>query len=233
MFLKNKFKGVHMKKIFALIFAMVFSSSLFAAYQFTVTPTPYDNSHGEGTAGNYFVVNVTGNNVDFYITDRINNSYSMTGNNQVLAKVMSNYGYINLNSNPYQYIEGTGETKVIAQHQEPYNELVYKTAYKVGTFNEGDTFGIWIENKSDERNTSVYTEYSKHASSGLDGLDIFGDTMAELDYTTSPTSIFFGFYAEGAGVTFGQPLPGMFATFLLGGSVLGGAAGLKRRRNRA
>jgi len=229
-----------MKKVFALVLATVFSSSLFAAFQyenFTITTTPYDNSHYEGYYGNYFVVNITGNNVDFYITDKINNKYSMSGNNEVLAKVMSNYGYIDLNSTPYQYTPGTWETKVVAQHQEPHNELVYKTAYKVGTFNEGDTFGIWIENKSDERNTSVYTEYSKHGSYGLDGTDIFETTLAELDYNNAnPSAIFFGFYAEGISTpapTFGQPLPGMLATFLLGGSVLGGAAGMKRRKKRA
>lgn len=234
MFLKIKnFEVVHMKKIFALVLATVFSSSLFAAFQYEIVPTPYTNEHYEGTAGNYFVVNVTGGTGNFYITDKINNLYSMSGNNEVLANVMSNYGYIDLATN--EYFSGTWETtRTYEKQMNKWNDLVYQTAYKLGTFSAGDSFGVWIENLSGERNTSVYTEYSKHGSYGLDGTDQIGTVLAELDYNiANPSAIFFGFYAEGISTpTFGQPLPGMLATFLLGGSVLG-AAGLKRRKNRS
>ncbi|HRV46109.1 MAG TPA: hypothetical protein P5208_12485, partial [Smithellaceae bacterium] len=61
--------------------------------------------------------------------------------------------------------------------------------------------------------------------------DMLGTDLAQLAYDKNPKTIYFGFHKVES-PTFGQPLPGMLPTFLLGGSVLG-AVGLKRRRNRA
>lgn len=221
-----------MKKMFALLLLTLFSSTLFAAFQYEIATTQYTNEHYEGTYGNYFTVNITSGTGDIYIVDKINNLYSMSGNNEVLGRVMSDYGYINLQTG--EYIQGTGETIITNQVQmDQWQEVVYQTAYKVGTFSEGESIGIWIDNKKGQRNTSVYTEFSNHGSYGLGGTDYFGTTLAELDYTKgNPSAIFFGFHGVESTSFGGQPLPGMLATFLLGGSALG-AVGLKRKKKRS
>ncbi|MFA6929654.1 MAG: hypothetical protein WCT05_04955 [Lentisphaeria bacterium] len=218
-----------MKKILSLLFLAVLSSSLFAAFQYDIVTDPYVNAHYEGTDGNYFTVNITSGTGDLYIVDKINNKFSMSGNNEILSKVMSDYGYIDLQTG--DYIQGTGETIITNEYQyNQWNDNIVQTAYKLGTFSEGDSIGVWIANKNGNLNTSVYTEFSHYGSYGLDGTDLFGTVLAEFDYQGS-SPIFFGLYGE-ASTFSGQPLPGMLASFLLGGSVLGMAGLSKKKKER-
>lgn len=218
-----------MKKTLSLLLLTLLSSSLFAAFQYDIVKDPYVNAHYEGTSGNYFTVNITSGTGDMYIVDKVNNEFSMPGNTELLSRVMSDYGYIDLPTG--NYIQGTGETIIVNQYQQnQWNDNVVQTAYKLGTFSEGDSIGVWIANKNGNLNTSVYTEFSNYGSYGLNGTDVFGSVLAQFDYRTS-APIFFGFHGEESTFS-GQPLPGMLASFLLGGSVLGMAGRRKKKKER-
>ncbi|NMA21516.1 MAG: hypothetical protein GX927_13150 [Lentisphaerae bacterium] len=224
-----------MKRVVALLLATVFGSSLFAAFQYDVIPVG-SNTYG-GLDGNYFKVTILSGTGNIYIVDKISDKYKMANNTELLKDMMVDYGYIHPSTGTY--IQGSGLDKdTILTYEKKMaganTDLVYQTAYKVGTFNEGDTFGVWIKNKGGEYSTSIYSADSKH-SKYVAGEDAIGTTLAQLSYNNgNPSNIFFGFHGVGIDTpsTFGQPLPGMFATFLLGGSVLGGAAGMKRRKKR-
>ncbi|NLF95062.1 MAG: hypothetical protein GX564_14360, partial [Oligosphaeraceae bacterium] len=200
-----------------LLLAFLCGLSAFAAFQYEIVTVPYDNSHYEGTGGNYFHINVTSGSGTFYIVDKINNLYSMPGNSERLALVMSDYGYINMVTG--DMVSGTGDTIITKEYQESqWNDRVYQTGYEVGTFSDGDSFGLWIANLNGTINTSIYTPYSNYGNYGLaENPDAFGTVLAELDYSTSPSAIFFGitgFQAEAPPVS-GQPLPGTLASLAL------------------
>ena len=153
----------------------------------------------------------------------------MSGNNEVLANVMSNYGYYDLSSSG-NLVAGTGNTIITNQYQKnQWNDLVEQTGYEVGTFSAGDSFGLWIANVNGTINTSTYTPYSNYGSYGLEKKpDAFGTVLAEFDYSGSGP-IFFGITGAGvqAGVS-GQPLPGTFASLIL----VVGAMGYCRRNRK-
>lgn len=196
--------------------------SAFAAFQYEVATTQYDNSHYEGYSGNYFQVNVTSGSGTFYIVDKINNLYSMPGNVEVLDRVMSDYGYIDLSTG--DLIAGTGNTITTNQYQaNQYNDLVYQTGYEVGTFSAGESFGLWIANKNGLINTSTYTPHSDFGRYGLNRQDMFGTDLAHFDYRGSAPISFgiTGAAASGGAEVSGQPLPGAFASLLLATGVMG------------
>lgn len=207
-----------MKNIALILFSLCVSA--WAAFQYEISITPYDNSHYEGYNGNYFTVNIISGTGTLYITDKINNLHSMSGNTEILSKVMSNYGYISNGS----YVSGTGNTIIVNQYQHnQYNDLVTQLGYEVGTFSAGDSVGLWIANKAGTINTSIYTQFSNYGGYELSKkTDAFGTTLAEFDYTNS-SPIFFGmewYGTSGGGNTTGQPLPGIAASLLVGGGLL-------------
>lgn len=207
-----------MKKMIAILW-VVFAIPVFAAFQYEIVTSPYQNLQGEGYGGNYFMVRITEGSGSVYIVDKINNLSNMTGNNEVLAKNMSAYGYIDSNN---QLVSGTWETTITNQYQKnQWNDLVYQTGYKLGDFSAGDEIGIWIANKKETLNGSTFSWYSDYGSYGLEKKpDAFGTILAELDFTNS-SPIFFGFHGvEGNNIS-GQPLPGTLATLLIAGGVMG------------
>lgn len=211
-----------------LLLSTLFCLSAFAAFQYNIVTVPYDNSHYEGYGGNYFYINVTGGSGTFYIVDKINNLNSMPGNNEALARVMSDYGYIDMVTG--DRVSGTRDTIITNEYQKSqWNDLVYQTGYEVGTFSAGDSFGLWIANLNGTINTSIYTPYSNYGSYGLEKKpDAFETVLAELDYRNSQP-IFFGITAYEAepGVS-GQPLPGTLASLAL----VAGAMGYCRRKRK-
>ncbi|NLZ63919.1 MAG: hypothetical protein GX902_08930 [Lentisphaerae bacterium] len=219
-----------------LFLASFFCLSVFAAFQYEIVTEPYTNAHGEGTQGNYFHIHVTSGSGTFYIVDKINNLMSMPGNNEVLAKVAKEstvttleYGYVDLATDTL--FPGTGNT-IITNHYKhgKWQDLVYQTGYEVGTFSAGETFGLWVANLSGTINTSTYGPYSYRGSYNEDSTDAFGTILAQLEYTTSPTAIFFGIaaYEAEAPAVSGQPLPGTLASLALAA----GAMGLCRRKRK-
>lgn len=223
-----------MKKNIVLLLLTLLSASLFAAFQYEVVTEYYSPPSHNRPDGNYFVVNITSGTGDLYIVDKIDKMCNVDNNNEVLKNVMSDYGYINMKTN--EYSRGTWETMVVKDKREEWGKNIYQTGYKLGKFSEGDSIGIWIDNKQmkggAERSTSVHTEFFTYGTGyKLGQQDMLGTDLAQLAYDKNPKTIYFGFHKVES-PTFGQPLPGMLPTFLLGGSVLG-AVGLKRRRNRA
>ncbi len=215
-------------KLLLLSISALFCLSAFATFQYEIVTIPYDNSHNEGYSGNYFYVNVTSGSGTFYIVDKINNLYSMAGNSELLAGLMSNYGYIERDTG--NLISGTGETIITNQHQHnQWNDLVYQTGYEVGTFSAGDSFALWIDNLNGDTNTSIYTPYSKYTNYGV-AIDDFGTVVAHFDYSGSGP-IRFGIAAaafEAEPQVSGQPLPGTLASLALAA----GAMGYCRRKRR-
>jgi len=212
------------KKI--LLLPLLFGLSAFAAFQYEIVTTQYDNSHGGGSGGNgnnYFYINITNGSGTIYIVDRINNLNTMNGNN-VLANEMSDYGYVDMTTGAL--ISGTNNT--IITNQSPVNESVYQTGYEVGTFTAGDSIGLWIENKNGVLNASIYIPHSYEGGYGMNGSDKFGTELAKFNYKGSP-AIFFGITGQDAQPDIsGQPLPGTFASLVL----VAGAMGYCRRNRK-
>ncbi|NLZ63918.1 MAG: hypothetical protein GX902_08925 [Lentisphaerae bacterium] len=218
-----------------LLLASFFCLSAFAAFQYEIVIEPYTNAHNEGTGGNYFHIHVTSGSGTFYIVDKINNLMSMSGNNEVLARVAKmstlEYGYIDMATG--DLVPGTGNTIITNEYQHSqYHERVYQTGYEVGTFSAGESFGLWITNLKGSINTSIYTQYSYYGSYGLEKKKGEFDTvLAEFDYRTKkPNVIFFGItgYEAEAPAVSGQPLPGTLASLALAA----GAMGLCRRKRK-
>lgn len=214
-----------MKNLFVLF--LLFALSCYSAFQYDVVTYPYQNLQDEGYDGNYFTVRITEGSGSVYIMDKINNLSSMSGNNETLAKNISAYGYIDSNN---QLVSGTWETIITNQYQKnQWNDLVYQTGYKLGDFQAGDEFGIWIANKQGTINGSTSSWYSAYGSYGLEKKpDVFGTILAELDFTNSQP-VFFGFYGiEGTDFS-GQPLPGLLSSMILGFGTFG-ICSIKRKR---
>lgn len=200
-----------------------------AAFQYDIITYPYDNSNNEGYGGNYFMVKITEGTGSIYIVDKINNLSSMSGNNEVLSKVMSDYGYINSSN---ELVSGTWDTIITNQYQKnQWNEIVYQTGYKLGDFSEGEMFGVWIANREGTINGSISPWYSAYGSYGLEKKpDAFGTVLAELDFNGSQP-VFFGFHGiEGTDFS-GQPLPSAFVSLLFGSPLLA-FLDFNRRRKR-
>lgn len=194
-----------------LLLFLLCSLMSFAAFQYEIVTTPYD----KGKKGNYFYINVTSGSGTIYILDEIKQLNNMTGNKQVLANVMSDYGYIDMFTG--DFIAGTGNTIIANQHpNNQSNGFVYQTGYEVGTFSAGDSLGLWIKNKNGVLNTSIDTEYSNSGGYGLENKpDAFGTILAEFSYKGS-APISFGI----DGVS-GQPLPGAIASLMLATGAMG------------
>jgi len=143
----------------------------------------------------------------------------MSGNNEVLSKVITDYGYINSSN---ELVSGTWETIITNQYQKnQWNDIVYQTGYKLGDFSEGEMFGVWVANREGVINGSIRSWYSAYGSYGLEKKpDAFGTILAELDFNGSQP-VFFGFHGVNETDFSGQPLPGMFISMILSTGVLG------------
>jgi hypothetical protein len=238
------------KKIVALFLLTVLGSSLFAAFQYEVVVVENTGPLGYPVvSGEAYYIRITEGSGSIYITDKINNLNSMSGNGEVLSNRLldvsdtSTYGWVDNKTGELHNADGS--TIVVNQHQEnQWNDLVIQTGYKLGDFQEGDEIGVWLTAKTwsgstdvtgasiMDRTAPVNADHMNYRDYGKEQKDKFGTTIAQLQINGAVATIFFGFHGVESidgGAFDGQPLPGMLATFLLGGGALG-AAGLRRKR---
>ncbi len=238
-----------MKKIFALLLLTLFSSTLFAAFQYEIVVQPKYSGPDPGISGNAFYVRVTEGSGSIYISDKISSIGG--GNDEVLSLVLKDvnntgtYGWVDKATGQVHNAEGSS---VVLFHDRTneWNDYVTQTAYKLGDFQAGDEFGVWVTAEPKKKNYSgpdltgasildktaaVNSDSINYREYGND-FDVWGNPLAQLSLTGELKTVFFGFHGVENTSFGGQPLPGMLATFLLGGSVLG-AAGLKRKKKRS
>ena len=237
-----------MKKIIALLLLTFLSSSLFAAFQYEIVTVENANGAYPAVSGYAYYIRITEGSGSIYITDKINNLNSISGNGEVLSNRLldvsdsSTYGWIDNKTGEMHSADGS--TIVVNQYQKnQYNDLVTQTGYKLGDFKEGDEIGVWLTAKTWSGKTDLTgaTILDKTAAVNANGMNYrdygnstgaFNTPLAQVQINGAVATIFFGFHGvEGidGGAFDGQPLPGMLATFLLGGGALG-AAGLRRKR---
>ncbi|MDD3119266.1 MAG: hypothetical protein PHQ27_08815 [Victivallales bacterium] len=231
-----------MRKLIASLMLMSIGGlSCLAAFDYEIVKSSTagqwsDGGPGNGVYGYSYYVKVTEGSGSLYLTDKINNLYSMSGNNELLSLNANmsggNYGWVD-KSTGISY-GGDGSTIVTYSHQYPNNELVTQTGYKVGDFTAGDEVGFWLT-VDDTTGASILDKSNPINSSNMNyrnafvNTDALGNELFQLDYTNGG-SVFFGITGVESTTPVGQPLPGVLATMLIGGGIsLWGM----RRRNKA
>jgi len=110
------------------------------------------------------------------------------------------------------------------------------TAYLVGDFEAGDEIGLWLtnttKNKADQEGYSLGPVgegvNAALVSRQINTVDALGNTRINFGFAKGGSSV--EFILVGGEGTVGQPLPGVFASLLLAGSV--GTALTRRNRKR-
>lgn len=145
-----------------------------------------------------------------------------------------NYGWMTADGT---IVSGTGETMDVTFTNGVASNST--TAYHVGDFVAGDEIGLWLTNTN--KNNPDQEGYSlgpvqqglneELDSRQINTVDLAGNTRINFGFAKGGGSVEFVLVGgEGSGGTVGQPLPGVFATLLLAGSV--GTALTRRNRKR-
>jgi len=220
-----------MKKLFAVLFlGLVFNS--YAAFQWSVVESKVqgvwdDGGNNNGVYGYAYTIQVTEGTGSIYIVDKINNLYSMSGNNERLSlkadmSSTTKYGWVDVASGTAYAAEGSTTTFYNHQMNEN-NDLVTQTGYKLGEFSAGDEIGVWLTpNGKNYTGASVFHKNNPVNSSEMNsrdayvGKDATGMKLHQLDFKDGVGSIFFGLAGVASPEPIGQPLPGVVTTFALG-----------------
>ena len=194
-----------------------------------------DGGPNNGVYGYSYYVKVTEGSGSLYLTDKINNLYSMSGNNEQLNKVTNmganNYGWVDNKTGIKYYGDGSTEVTYSKQMSQ-WNDLVTQNGYKVGDFKAGDEVGFWLTKNGNtgasilDKSNSINSDSMNYRNAYV-GKDILGDDLFQLDYK-SGGSVFFGITGVASKTPVGQPLPGVLATMFIGS----GMAFWRFRRNK-
>lgn len=238
-----------MKKILMTLVMALMSASTFAAFQWSVVESTVqgvwdDGGQNNGVYGYAYTIQVTEGTGSIYIVDKIDNLYSMSGNNERLSLAVdmtstSNYGWVDVATGTAYDAEGSTIT-TFSEQQNQWNDLVTQTGYKLGEFSAGDEIGVWLTpNGKNYTGASVFHKNNPVNSNQMNsrdayvGTDATGMALHQLDFKGGVGSIFFGLAGVASPEPIGQPLPGALATLLLGGAISGAAGMKKRRRQKA
>ncbi len=225
------------KMLIALLLGMGMLNS-FAAFQYEIVKSPTsgqwnDGGPNKGVYGYSFYVRVTEGTGTIYIVDKINNLYSMSGNNELLSlhSNMNNYGYVDLSTGTSH--AGTGDKiTTYSKQMTPWVETVNQTGYALGEFSAGDEIGIWLT-VNGTTGASVLNKSNSINSSNMNwrnafvGTDALGNSLFELSFNNGG-SVFFGIAGVASTGPSGQPLPGILATLLIGSGLM--AVGIRRKK---
>ena len=164
-----------------------------------------------------------------WMSGYVSNWYgSLTDLGSIADMTAGNYGWMTTDGT---ILSGTGETMEVTFTNGV--QSISTTAYHVGDFEAGDEVGLWLTNSKKGQEG-----YSLGPVNGGLNEDLGSRQINEVDLAGN-TRINFGFLKGGGSVEFvlvggegtvGQPLPGVFATLLLAGSV--GTALTRRNRKR-
>ena len=217
-----------MKKLFMILFlGLVFNS--YSAFQWSVVESTVAGT-GSGDYAVYgfaYTIQVTEGTGSIYIVDKINNLYSMGGNNErlIMKADMSSttkYGWVDVSTGLAHNAEGT-TIATFSEQQSQWNDLVTQTGYKLGEFSAGDEIGVWLTpNGKNYTGASVFHKNNPVNSNQMTfrdayvGPDATGMTLHQLDFKDGVGSIFFGLAGVASPEPIGQPLPGVVTTFALG-----------------
>lgn len=233
-----------MKKILMTLVMALMSASTFAAFQWSVVESTVAGSGDYAVYGFAYTIQVTEGTGSIYIVDKINNLYSMSGNNERLSlkadmSSPAKYGWVDVATGLAHNAEGSTIT-TFSKQQNQWNDLVTQTGYKLGEFSAGDKIGVWLNPKNKNfTGASVFDKTNDINSQQMTfrdayvGTDATGMALHQLDFKGGVGSIFFGLAGVASPEPIGQPLPGALATLLLGGAISGAAGMKKRRRQKA
>ena len=205
-------------------------------YQIIRTTAP----NGEFNSTIRYKIRVTGEKVDIYLTDFIDNVQSDNNVNALTRKNITEFGYRYLDSQDSEKI-GTSsikdliaaDTPIDSHYFEPnqwYTYTVTRNQYYLGTFEEGDEFEIYMKDSSGNSAWSDSIPYKGGYGEGIDVVEHTdklmlyyknGDVAAAnkampLAALDVPSRVYFGIYVKEA-ETFGAPLPGGFPIVLVSG----------------
>lgn len=198
-----------------------------------------DQGFGHDTT---YRVQITGEKVDFYLTDYIDNVDAHYDNNALTTKGIKQIGYRYLESNDSSK-KGTESIHNLAAdptpaesvHFEPnpdYKYDVVRNKYYLGTFNQGDVIEIYMSREEDGNGVwSTSTLYTGGYGEGVtDATDQLAQYQNGWNYeagrkamplaSLTPAGgsrVFFGFQASGAATAVGSPLPGGHQIALIAG----------------
>ena len=225
------------KRILMISFVLLAVLRLSAAFQYEVIEMPREKGGYPAVGGKAYYIRVTEGSGSLYIMDKINTLYAT--NNELLSTVVnvadtSQYGWIDRSTGAVYEADGS-QVIVYSKAMNQYNPVVTQTAYKLGDFTAGDEVGVWVTTLQGDTGGSILDYSSSINSNNLISReygkteDRLGNSLARLSFD-GKTDVFFGFYGEEGADFSGQPLPGMLASFLLGGAALGAVSRRKKRR---
>lgn len=202
----------------------------FAAFQYEIVKSPTAGTWSDGGAGNgiygySFFVRITEGSGTLYLLDKINNLYSMKGNNELLSSKanMASYGYVDNKTG----VASTSDGSTIVTYEKQmnqYNDVVTQTGYKVGDFNAGDEVGFWLTVKGNtgasilNKSNDINSDKMNYRNAFV-GTDALGNSLFQLDFNKGG-SVFFSISGVEKTSPTGQPLPGILASLLIGSGVM-------------
>ena len=160
------------------------ATTAFAAFNYEVSWTPYENDNGEGNTGRYFTVKFSGGSGKVYITDLLNTVQS-TDQSEILSAPgmgVTRYGYYYLNNpddtalHDFALNDPTVEDQVKQFDYFEYNtwkknqglpaDRYYRNGYLLGEFKDGDEIEIYMTDGDVEvrSNTPVVDGEERHIS---------------------------------------------------------------------
>lgn len=209
-------------KLFLSLLSLLFCLTVSAAFQYEVVEATTPATGPNAVYGYEYYIKVTQGSGTLYITDKINNIYSMSGNKEILSlnADMTNYGYIDLSTN--NVVKGNGNIITTTSQVNQWNDVITQTSYELGTFSEGDMIGVWLTNKKGNTGASVYDHINSINSKNMvyreygSTSDVYNIPLAQLNYKSG--SVFFSI--TGKEMPSGQPLPGTLFSLCLGISAI-------------
>ena len=226
--------------------------------------------HNTGLSSSaHYRLAITGDNVDIYLTDFIDNTGSPNNHNGLMNIGITQYGYRYLDANG-NAIENSLKTidlpstpdvidSVTFKEGTPEQYTVTRNQYKLGTFSKGDVIELYMASGDNEAfsysnlNNPDYNQDGARGGYG-DGSKIIEHTdelmlyykggwsnvaaarkampLAALDVPGSTGRVYFGIYGQAAagGETFGSPLPGGNAIYVIAGLFALGFIIARRRK---
>ena len=214
----------------------------------TVETVSYDNYQVIKTSypnqgfwhDSYYKFRITGNNVDLYLTDYIDN-VGDSFQKDALENKITKYGYFYLDSNDKSKINSSKVTTLSTDNRvqvgdpmkSPWNDnKITRYGYYLGTFNEGDEIEIFMEDPNGTGRSNTEGYIGGYGSGVTDASDVMVQYQQNLDYNAARKAmplasldtgnghrVFYGVYAavgDGGG-TVGSPLPGGLQIALIAG----------------
>ena len=223
------------------------SAPVFAAFNYEVVSEHYYNLFNEGTDYEFYKIKVTEGTGKIYMTDFLNNINDSNQTDSIYQQGITRIGYYDVkgkdptytpSSSDYHMTDvNTTDRIVVDSYQvNQWNNPATRYGYELGTFSAGDEVAIYVEQGEygvgsytgiQGRNTSRYDAYSVDAlaqyrnnwdwNAAKKAMPIAELTLYHSD--GGSTQLRFGLMGAefSGGETFGSPLPGGNAIYVIAG----------------